>query len=102
MKSTVYCTLTDKGVHTFYLVAEGQEYYLFRQNYRRGVNNFFRDGVNIDRAIDFSKARHDDALIRTMQKLPMYIKYIEKCYGVEVLRATAKRNSVMRGRKCCA
>ena len=102
MKSTVYCTPTDKGIHTFYLVIEGHEYYLFRQNYRKGVNEFFRDGVDLDRALDFTKSRHDEAVIRTMSKRPMYIKYIEKCYGVEVLRATAKRNNVMRGRRCCA
>ena len=78
MKSTVYCTPTDKGIHTFYLVTEGYEYYLFRQNYRKGVNEFFRDGVDLDRALDFTRARHDEAVIRTMSKLPMYIKYIEK------------------------
>lgn len=102
MKSTVYCTPTDKGIHTFYLVTERQEYYLFHQNYRKGVNDFFRDGVNLDRAIDFTRAHHDEAVIRTMQKIPMYIKYIEKCYGVEVLRATAKKNNILRGRKCYA
>ena len=102
MKSTVYCIPTDKGIHTFYLVVDGKEYYLFRQNYRKGVNSFFRDGVTLDRALDFTKAHHNDALIRTMQKLPIYIKYIEKYYGLEVLRATAKRNSVMRGKRNCA
>ena len=102
MKSTVYCLPTDKGIHTFYLITEGQKYYLFRQNYRKGVNEYFRDGVTIDRALDFSKSRHDEAIVRTMQKLPMYIKYIEKLYGLEVLRETVKRNSVMRSRKCCA
>ena len=102
MKSTVYCTPTDEGIRTFYLVTEGHEYYLFRQNCRKGVSEFFRDGVDFDRALDFTKARHDEAVIRTMSKLPMYIKYIEMCYGVEALRATAKRNNVMRGRRCCA
>ncbi len=102
MKSTIYCTPTDKGIHTFYLVAAGQEYYLFRQNYRRGVNDYFCDGVNLDRALDFSKARRDEAIVKTMRKIPVYIKYIEKCYGIEILRATAKRNSVTRSKNRCA
>lgn len=31
MKPQIYCKATAKGEHSFYLLVEGQEYYLFRQ-----------------------------------------------------------------------
>ena len=34
MKTTmIYCTPTQQGVHSFYLITEYQKYYLFIQNY---------------------------------------------------------------------
>ena len=95
MKSVIYCKPTSQGIHTFYLSVNGQDYYLFRQDFRRGVHHFFRDGVSVDKALDFKKAHQDTAIMRTMQKLPSYIKYIEKCHGIQVLRATIKRNEII-------
>jgi hypothetical protein len=93
MKSTVYCTTTEKSVQTFYLVADGKEYYLFRQNYRRSVAEYYRCGVTVNEAINFGRSKHNTALINTMEKLPAYIRYIEKEYGIEVLKQTAKKNN---------
>ena len=92
MKATVFCRPTDKGVHTFYLNANGTEYYLFHQNYRKGVSEYYRNGVSINEAINFGRSKKDDALMRTMQKLPMYLKYAEKEYGIQVLNQTIKKN----------
>ncbi len=102
MRTTIYCKPTSKGIHSFYIAIEEQKYFLFEQNYRKGVNEFFRDGVDINRALDFSKAKFDNALIKTMQKLPIYIKYIEKNYDIEILKSTAKKNSLKRNKKYCA
>ena len=93
MKATIYCKATDKGIHTFYLRSEGCDYYLFRQNYRRGVNEYFRDGVRLDDALNFSRAKGDNAIKRTMEKLPKHIEYIEREYDLEILRKTAKKNA---------
>lgn len=93
MKTNIYCLTTGKGVHSFYLEACGKTYYLFSQNFRRGVKEYFSQGVHIDAAMDFSRARHNTAVINTMRKLPSYIKYIEKEYGLEVLRQTARKNA---------
>ena len=92
MKATVYCKATDKGTHTFYLVSEGREYFLFHQNFRRGVAEYYRYGVTVKEAINFGRSKHNTALINTMEKLPAYIKYVEKEYGIEVLKQTAKKN----------
>jgi hypothetical protein len=96
MKAQIYCKTTGKGEHTFYLWADGMEYYLFRQAYRKGVHAYFRNGIRLEEAYDFSKARNDNAIIRTLCKLPVHIKYIENEYGIAVLKQTQKRNQCAR------
>ena len=93
MKAMIYCEPTERGIHSFYLVTEGREYFLFNQNYRKGVQEYFNRGVSIDQAMNYSKTHNDSALVRTMTKLPTYIKYIEKEYEIEVFEQTKKRNS---------
>ena len=93
MATTIYCTPTAKGVHSFYIEAGGETHFLFSQDYRRGVNEYFRDGVRLDDALNFSRAKGDNAIKRTMEKLPSYIKYIEREYDLEILRKTAKKNA---------
>jgi hypothetical protein len=96
MKPMIYCAATAKGVHSFYLVQDGKEHFLFHQNYRRGVAAYFRRGVRLREALDFGRAGHDSAILRTMQKLPAYIKYAEKEYDIEVLDQTIKKNRQLR------
>jgi len=86
MAIKIYCKPTAKGVHSFYLVDGQNEYYLFSQAYRKGVAAYYRDGVLIDKATQHSKARGDTAVLRTMDKLPVYIRYLEKEQGIKVLR----------------
>ena len=94
MNKKVYCITTEKGIQSFYLEACGETHYLFSQNFRRGVKEYFGAGVHLDAAIDYSRAGHDAAVLRTMRKLPSFIKYIEKEYGIEVFRQTIRRNAV--------
>ena len=92
-KTFVYCKRNSKGMHDFYMNVHGESYYLFSQNYRYGVECYFSAGVSLDRAWDFSVAKHDTAVLRTMEKLPSYIRYVESLYGIEVLRKTVKKNA---------
>ena len=96
MKPMIYCEATAKGVHSFYLVQDGKEHFLFHQNYRRGVAAYFRRGVRLSEAFDFGRAGRDNAILRTMQKLPAYIRYVERECGIEVLDQTIKRNHALR------
>ena len=91
MKSYIICKGTGKAKTSFYLVFNNAEHYLFTQNYRKGVKDYFMNGVTVDEALNIGKARFDSALIRTMEKIPTYIKYIEKEYGITVLRQTKKK-----------
>ena len=102
MKTMIYCEPTQQGVHSFYIVTDGQEYYLFSQNYRKGVQEFFSKGVSLRESMNYSKTHNDSAVMRTMSKLPMYIRYIEKEYEIEILERTKKRNRLYGSyqRKC--
>ena len=48
MKATIFCETTAKGIHTFYLSTDGQRYYLFNQDYRKGVQEYYGRGVSIN------------------------------------------------------
>lgn len=98
MATTIFCRITAKGVHSFFLEACGERHFLFSQGYRHGVNAYFREGVRLDSALDFSRANGDSAIIRTMEKLPAAIRYVEREYGLTVLRQTARKNARRNGR----
>ncbi len=101
MQTTICCKPTEKGIHSFYLIVGGNEYYLFSQSYRKGVEDYFGRGVRIDESLNHSKAHHDSAIIRTMDKIPMYVKYIEGEYDISVMNRTKKKNR-RNARLCCA
>lgn len=92
MKSMIYCEPTKRGVHSFYLVMGGKKYYLFSQKYRKGVHRYFSKGVSVNQSIDYSKAHKDTALKKTMSKIPMYLKYIEKEWDLQILEKTKRKN----------
>lgn len=92
MANTIYCETTAKGVQSFFINANGETHFLFSQNFRRGVKDYFERGVRIDEAINFKRANGNSAIIHTMEKLPTYIRYVESEYGMEVLKRTARKN----------
>ena len=98
MAAVISCIPTAKGTHSFFVEACGETHFLFSQNYRSGVDDYFRDGVCLDAALDFSRAKGDTAIERTMEKLPSRIRYIEREYGIEIFRHSAKKNARRRRR----
>ena len=98
MLNTIFCKTTAKDTHSFYITANGETHFLFAQSFRRGVKNYFEHGVRIDEAINFTKAKGDRALMRTMEKLPSYIHYIEREYGMEILKKTSRKNQTSKKR----
>ena len=91
MKTVIYCEPIEKGIHSFYLIHEGEKYLLFTQKYRKGVNDYYRKGVSMNEALNCSRAHKDGAILRTMEKLPVYIKYLEKEFSIEVLEKTKRK-----------
>lgn len=91
MQPYISCENPAKGTLSFYLCTDEGRYFLFSNEYRKGIANFFQYGLRLDAAHDFSKCRYDTAVTKVMSKFPSYIKYIEKEYGISVLRQTQKR-----------
>lgn len=89
---TVFCT-TNNNFNNFYIADGKNEYYLFSQKYRRIVNQFYCNGVSLDRAIKHSEGRRKQVLHHTMSKLKLYIKYIEKEYDIIFLNSTKRKVS---------
>ena len=79
------------GKHSFYMKHEGKEYFLHTQPKRKGVGDFYRGGVPLDRAINHGVGRRDRALHLTMDRLTRYIKYAEEAYDIAVLRKSERR-----------
>ena len=94
MATLIYCKTTEKGLLSFYVKAYGETHFLFSQKYRRGVSSYYKNGVSVSTAIDCSRAKYDFALLHTMQKLPSYIRYVEREYSLDILRKTAQKNAL--------
>ena len=75
----------------FYIRVDGNDYFLFRQPYRKGVKEYFGNGVHLNKALKNNWNKLDRAILRTIDKLPSYIKYIEKEYGLVILEQTKRR-----------
>ena len=93
MKSRIYCTNPKTGELYFYLRHDRKRYYLFHQPYRKSVCAFFEHGVYLDDAFDYSRAKRNPRIVKTISKLPFAIHYIESEYGVIVLERTRKRRN---------
>ena len=91
-----------KGVQAFYVKVKGERYFLFRQNFRRSVKEFFANDVMLDK-IGAYDGVHSFAVRRTLDKLPAYLQYIEKEYGIEIYDRTkdkiAKRSMAYKREK---
>lgn len=100
MKTTIYCKPTDKGVHSFYLTVGNEDFFLFSQDYRKGVEEYYGKGVRIDESMKYSRAHNDSAITRTMDKIPMYIKYVEREYDIEVFERTKRKSAQYLKARC--
>lgn len=96
MRTEITCVEQTKGELTFYLDHGPERYFLFLQPYKRGVRDFYGCGVFLDQALDRTRARRDTGILHTMTKLPMYIRYIEKEYGLKILSGGGCRRPVLR------
>lgn len=91
MKPVVYCVENYRGTDTFYLVTNSGRYFLFQQDYKSGVHNYFSKGLRLDEALDFTKCKRNKAIYKTITKLPAYIKSAETENGIIVLERTMRR-----------
>jgi hypothetical protein len=91
MKEIIYCEPTDRGVHNFYLLCDEKSYYLFSQDYRKGVQEYFARGVSINESMKFSKAHNDSALREQCRRFP-YMSVNRKRVAIEFTNRPRRPN----------
>ena len=101
MQTTIYCKTTNNGVHSFYLLVGNEKFFLSSLVYRKGVENYYGKGVRSDESMKYSRAHNDFAITKTTDKIPMYVKYVEKEYNIEIFERT-KRRCAQNNRIRCA
>lgn len=90
-KAQVYCLAMNHGGLDFYLQQDGESYYLFNQRYRSDLHNWFKNGVSLTQALKSVKRGIPTTVAKVSEKLPMYIKYIEKEYDISVLDQSRRK-----------
>ena len=90
-KAQVYCLALNHGGLDFYLQQDGESYYLFNQRYRSDLADWFKNGVPLTQALKAVKRGVPTTVCNVAEKLPTYIKYIEKEYDITVLEQTRKK-----------
>ena len=81
----------EKGKTQFFLDHNGNTYYLFQQPYRKSVCAFFERGVVLNDVFNYSRAKRNPRIVKTISKLPYSTHYIESEYGIAVLERTKRR-----------
>ena len=93
MQTTVFCKTTAKAKQTYYVSVEGKSYLLFEQDFRRSNKEFFEKGVSVNEIGRFNNV-HSESVRKTLEKLPAYLRYIEKEYDVAILGQSRGKNSL--------
>lgn len=83
MQAKVYCRPVAKDVHEFYLVIDGERFYLFEQKFYMSNHRYFKKGVAVDDLGNFAKA-NKICIRNTLEKLPKYLKKVSRRYDVEI------------------
>lgn len=92
MKTIVYCKTVAKDTLGLFAKIGDKEYFLFNQSYRKSIKEYFYNGVCVDNINNYSSA-HSCAVRKIMDKLPAYIRYIEKEYDVAIYEKTKETRS---------
>lgn len=84
--AVVRCTQPVRGTLHFFVSAAGEEHFLFSQGFRASLWDRYRFGVRLEEALDFGNYAAHPADRKLCEKLFRILPYIEKEYGVTLLR----------------
>lgn len=88
--TTIYCSVAEKGKLAFYLEANGKDYYLFMQKYRKSTKEYFGKGRPVSDSFSMAGV-HSAAVRRVIERLRSAITYVEKEYDICVLKSSEKK-----------
>ena len=77
MKNKITVNKLNEKLH-FYLISNGKRYYLFTQDFSKGVYQFFKSGRSESELHKYNLWRKNPRLDKTIEKLPMYMRYVLK------------------------
>lgn len=77
MKNKISVTKKNNKIN-FYLVSGGKSYYLFTQDYSKGVYEFFQGGRSESELHKYKLWRKNPRLDKTIEKIPLYTRYVLK------------------------
>lgn len=85
--------IINSGVNelNFYLSNQYGTYYLFTQPYTPGVYDYFRSGRSENEIRSFRNWNRNPRLDKTIEKLPMYIRFVMREYVMEDMEAERAR-----------
>lgn len=98
MQAKIYCKPVAKDIHEFYLIADGEKYYLFEQKFYMSNHYYFKNGVAVKDVGDFSKAK-TVTIRNTLEKLPKYLKKVSRRYGVEIKNKSQSKPRMKQNQK---
>ncbi len=90
MKTKIICKQNRHGTLDFYVQIGGGQYFLFCQDYKRSVKDYFSGGVDVHAIGNYAAAR-GEAVRKTLDKLPAYLRYVEKEFSLSVLQKTKQK-----------
>ena len=90
MKSKIICKKVNFDTQAFYVVVDGKNYFLFEQAYKSSVREFFKYGYYLSDTLDYSKL-NNEAIRRTLSKIPSYVKYVENEFGIACYEKTKRK-----------
>lgn len=89
----IYCTKQPNGKLNFYVEVKGKAMYLFTQSLHVDVYSFYSKRRTLNAALDFSNSHCSRSMAKVMEKLPMYLRYVEQEEDLVLLRKTAKKRA---------
>ena len=91
MTDYIYCRRVkdNRDMIDFFIEASGRSVFLFRQHYATTVYERFKNGCRLEEALKFKKVGR--AMENFNEKLPKYIRYIEKEEGIKILEKCGGR-----------
>lgn len=67
------------------------EYFLCTQKFRKSMWEFYKHGVPYKKAIDYSRAHCDKAIINAMKRIGSCVSYLEKVENIMIPEKSNKK-----------
>ncbi len=78
LKNKIVIEKTMNNKLNFYWISQYGTFYLFTQKFTKGVYDFFKNGRHMQELRAFKRWDSNPRLDKTVEKIPMYIKYVRK------------------------